>query len=107
MTFAIGYCSLQILAVVAGDGNSDSLGGLLSGGSSSGNAPARASRGVAGGAIAARGVGGDGSRDLGRGTDLVVLALELGGLIGVNGDSDRGGAGDDISTDDIDGVRDE
>lgn len=104
LTFAIVYYSLQILAVVAGDGNSDSLGGLLSGGSSSSNAPARASRGVAGGAVAARGVGRNGSRDLGGGTDLVVLALELGGLIGVNSDGDRGGAGDDISTDDIDGV---
>lgn len=85
---------LQVLAVVDGGGDSDGLSGDVAGGDGRGDTPARASRGVLDGVVARRGVGGDVGRELSLGADLVgVVALELGGLISVDGDSDGGGAG--------------
>ena len=85
---------LQILAVVDGGGDSDSLGLLGSGGDSGGDAPARAGGGVLGVVVARRSVGGDVGGQLSGSAVLDVLTtLELGGLVGVDGDSDGGGAG--------------
>lgn len=84
---------LQVLAVVSGDSDGDGAGGLRSSAGSGGDTPARASRGVAGGAVAARGVGGN-SGGLDGGSTVVegAVALELGRLIRVDGHSDGSGA---------------
>jgi hypothetical protein len=80
---------LQVLAVVLGDGGGNGGGRGGSSGGGGGDAPARAGGGVVLGGSAVLDVGGD---------DLVVallegldVALELGGLIGINGDGHGGG----------------
>lgn len=84
---------LQVLAVVSGDSDGDGAGGLGSSAGGSGDTPARASRGVAGGAVAARGVGGN-SGGLDGGSTVVegAIALELGRLIRVDGHGNGSGA---------------
>lgn len=83
---------LQVLAVVDGGGDGDSLGGSRAGGDGRGDAPARASRGVLHGVVARRSVGGDVGGELSLSAELkTVGTLELGGLVGVDGDGDGGG----------------
>lgn len=81
---------LQVLAVVLGDGGGNGGGRSGSSGGGGGDAPARAGGGVVLGRSAVLDVGGD---------DLVVallegldVALELGGLISIDGDGHGGGA---------------
>lgn len=84
---------LKVLAVVSGDSDGDGAGRLRSSAGGGGDTPARASRGVAGGAVAARGVGGN-SGGLDGGSTVVegAIALELGRLIRVDSHGDGGGA---------------
>jgi hypothetical protein len=80
---------LQVLAVVLGDGDGLGLGGSGSSLGGGGDAPARAGGGVVLIGSAVLDVGGDGLVvTLLKGLDV---ALELGGLVSVDGDGDGGG----------------